>query len=60
MMPEVDLDALDFSKDSLIKEELLEKIKYSYFSELEDSDLDGLNAAGEVWIDNHKKTERKE
>ena len=55
MMPEVDLDALDFSKDSLIKEELLEKIKYSYFSELEDSDLDGLNAAGEVWIDDCEK-----
>lgn len=57
MTPEVDLDALDFSKDSLIKEELLEKIKYSYFSELEDSELDGLNAAGEAWINGCEKRE---
>jgi len=60
MMPELDLDILDFSKESMIKEELLEEIKYSCFVELEDSDLDCLNAAGEVWINKHKETERKE
>jgi len=59
MMPEVDLDALDFSKDSLIKEELLEKIKYSYFSALSDWELDELNAAGEAWLTNHEKKENR-
>ena len=59
MMPEVDLDALDFTKDSLIKEELLEKIKYSYFSALSDWELDGLNAAGEAWLTNHEKKENR-
>ena len=48
-MQEIDLDALDFSKDSPIKEKLLKEIVHSCFSELDDSDLESLNAAGEVW-----------
>ena len=51
-MQEVDLEALDFSKDSDIKEILLEEIKYSCFTELNDEDLECLNAAGEVWLKN--------
>lgn len=49
-MQEVDLEALDFSKDSDIKEILLEEIKYSCFTELNDEDLECLNAAGEAWL----------
>ena len=56
-MQEVDLEALDFSKDSDIKEILLEEIKYSCFSELKDDDLECLNAAGEVWLKKPEKTE---
>ena len=57
MVTENDLEALDFSKDSRIKNTLLEQIKYNCFAELEDDALDCLNAAGERWLNGCEKKE---
>ena len=42
------MEALDFSRDSRIRESLLLKIKEECFSSLEDDALDFLNAAGPI------------
>lgn len=41
-------EIFDFSLESNIQDTLLRDIKYAYFNELADSDLDCLNVAGEL------------
>jgi len=42
------MEALDFSRDSRIRESLLERIKNECFGAIEDDALDFLNAAGPI------------
>ena len=45
-LTEPDMDALDFSKDSRIKESLLVRIRAEYFGELDENQLELVSAAG--------------
>ena len=44
----IDMEALDFSRDSRIKESLLKRIKSEYFGSISDDELSFLNAAGDL------------